>query len=287
MQNFDFLSQGTFYSVAVAMSQTLDDLIGPESDEEVDEGNDSDYKPVQRTPTSNRRNAGHTRGASKRSYSDLSVAQTPNGPESLPADSPAGSFAFRGSPAPKKPKLTNAQLRNRNARTANDIDILEGLPIRQWKQVETQLGPPQVLQSLAGQAYFPELPMPRDSHLLPEHSQQLLRLARAPTVRKPLAPPNEDEEDNTADDDRTKDVNRGINVFKWSQIPRHLEQTDVENKYLAKRRPGLPVTHSSLGSGAGAVNLSQAGPTRKTKLKRYVSRLPSEHALRSRRVNDG
>jgi hypothetical protein len=260
LQNFKFISQGSLYSAAVAMSQTLDDLIGPETDEEGGNSDVSDFRPSQKTPTSNRR---RRQPIARLKYSTLGL-QTPTETELLPVDSSAGSFAFEDSPS-KKQKLTpSAQLRSRNARTANDIDILEGLPIRQWKQVETQIGPPPVLHTLAGQAYFPELPMPRDFHMLPEHSQQLLRLARAPTARKPPTPANEDEEDNAGDDDRSKDANRGIFLSKWSQVPRHLEEP--EHEYLAKRRPGLP--SQPAGFGVPTLDLSQAGPTRKTKLKR-------------------
>ena len=41
---------------------------------------------------------------------------------------------------------------------------------------------------------WPELPMPRDSHMLPEHSQQLLRAARSGRLFKPPAPPDDDNE---------------------------------------------------------------------------------------------
>lgn len=274
LQNFDFLYDRTLYSAAKAMSDLLDDLIGPESSE-ASEGtsHDSDYKPVQRTPNSGRKWTGHARQRSnlKRSISNALGPRIPDTQDQLAADSSAGSFA-QDTPLAKKPKLTgHSQLRNRNARTANDVDILEGLPVRQWKQAEAQIGPPQVLQPLAGKAYFPELPMPRDSHLLPEHSQHFLRLARAPTVSKPLAPATEDEEnDKTGDDQRVKEANWGISISKWTQVPRHLEEP--EREYLAKRRQGLPAAPSNL---AAAVNLSQAGPMRKTKLKRSVTATPT------------
>lgn len=269
LQNFDFLYDRTLYSAAKAMSDLLDDLIGPESSE-ASEGtsHDGDYKPVQRTPNGGRRKSGHARQRSdlKRTFSEVLGSQTPDAQDPLAADSPAGSFT-QDTPGAKKAKLTgSSQLRNRNARTANDIDILEGLPVRQWKKDEAQIGPPQVLQPLAGRAYFPELPMPRDSHLLPEHSQHFLRLARAPTVSKPLTPANEDEEDNAGDNQRAKEANWGISISKWTQVPRHLEEP--EREYLAKRRQGLPAAPSNL---AAAVNLSQAGPLRKTKLKRSVN----------------
>jgi len=249
------------------MSEGIEDLLGSESSAESDDANDHDYKPGQPALLPRRRHA-RDHPSSKRRFSDLlsSKGRDPQG-ESI-SDSPSCSFSSTESPVSKKQKLTGtSQLRNRSARTANDIDILEGLPIRQWKQVQAQIGPPPVMETLQGQAYFPELPMPRDYQLLPEHSQHLLRLARAPTAPKPSTPQHDDEEkDKKRDDDRIKDTNRGLALPKWSQLPRHLEAPEVE--YLAPRRPGLPPL--SAGLGAIASNLAQVGPMRKTKLKRYV-----------------
>jgi hypothetical protein len=85
--------------------------------------------------------------------------------------------------------------------------------------------------------------MPKDSHLLPQHSQDLLRAARSGRIYKRPAPPEEEEADVEAvlgdkpekKDDDTKD--RGFTAKAWKQIPRHLEGPDIE--YLAKRRKGL------------------------------------------------
>jgi hypothetical protein len=85
--------------------------------------------------------------------------------------------------------------------------------------------------------------MPKDSHLLPQHSQDLLRAARSGRIYKRPAPPEEEEADAEAvlgdkpekKDDDTKD--RGFTAKAWKQIPRHMEGPDIE--YLAKRRKGL------------------------------------------------
>jgi len=85
--------------------------------------------------------------------------------------------------------------------------------------------------------------MPKDSHLLPQHSQDLLRAARSGRIYKRPAPPEEEEVDAEAvlgdkpekKDDDTKD--RGFTAKAWKQIPRHMEGPDIE--YLAKRRKGL------------------------------------------------
>jgi hypothetical protein len=90
-----------------------------------------------------------------------------------------------------------------------------------------------------------ELPhgMPKDSHLLPQHSQDLLRAARSGKIYKRPAPVEEEEADPEAvlgdkpekKEDDTKD--KGFTAKAWKPIPRHIEHPEVE--YLAKRRKGL------------------------------------------------
>jgi hypothetical protein len=90
-----------------------------------------------------------------------------------------------------------------------------------------------------------ELPygMPKDSHLLPQHSQDLLRAARSGRIYKRPAPPEEEEVDADAilgdKTDKKEDdpKNTGFTAKAWKLIPRHLEGPDVE--YLAKRRKGV------------------------------------------------
>ena len=101
-----------------------------------------------------------------------------------------------------------------------------------------------------------ELPhgMPKDSHLLPQHSQDLLRAARSGKIyKRPLAVEEEEvdleavlgEKPEKKEDD-PKD--KGFTAKAWKQIPRHLEGPDIE--YLAKRRKGLiTVTSKSAATG--------------------------------------
>lgn len=85
--------------------------------------------------------------------------------------------------------------------------------------------------------------MPKDYHLLPQHSQDLLRGARSGRIYKRPPPIEEDEVDAEGiigdkpekKEDETKD--RGFSAKAWKQIPRHLEGPDIE--YLAKRRKTL------------------------------------------------
>ncbi len=235
---------------------------GETVDEDEHEGEHDDIPP-QRVPK--RALSGKLKVIRNLSFDIKSPEQTPS-PDTSASELSDTEDAFRESPLTHKGNLTLThleQLRNRNARTANEIDVLEGLPIRQWRQVESHVGPPQGQLPLTGKSIWPELPMPRDSHMLPEVSQQLLRAARAGRLYKAPTPPNEDEEkENAGEDDEAKQTSRGFNVRKWTQVPRHLEEPEVE--YLAKRRKGLPSTLSSLQGASG-----QAGAVRKTMVKRY------------------
>jgi hypothetical protein len=91
---------------------------------------------------------------------------------------------------------------------------------------------------------WPELPMPRDSHMLPEHSQQLLRAARSGRIYKPPAPPEDDNEMEDKEEE-SKEVQTGFTIKKYVKIARHLEVSEPE--YLAKRRKGLPSQYVANG----------------------------------------
>lgn len=89
--------------------------------------------------------------------------------------------------------------------------------------------------------------MPRDTGLLPSHSQDLLRAARSGRLYKRAAPVEEDEAepDVTADKAEKKEdesTTKGFQVKVWKQISRNNDDTAVS--HLAKRRKGV-VTISS------------------------------------------
>lgn len=139
-----------------------------------------------------------------------------------------------------------------------DHDVFEGLPVRHWRRDYVTVAPPQTQESNSSQndIWAVELPhgMPKDSHLLPQHSQDLLRAARSGRIYKRPAPAEEEEVDVEAligekpekKEDDPKD--RGFTAKAWKQIPRHLEGPDVE--YLAKRRKGL-ITVAAKPASAG------------------------------------
>ncbi|KAK5018306.1 hypothetical protein LTR60_001556 [Cryomyces antarcticus] len=163
---------------------------------------------------------------------------------------------------------------NRSGRTQIDHDVFEGLPVRQWRELEATvtagptIGQDNNLTPLKGA--WPELPMPRDAHMLSPMSQQLLRAARAGRVYRPSTAPSADPDDQKENaDEEEKPEERGFVVRKWTPLPRHLEQP--EPVFLAKRRKGLPSAH---GGGIAAAPDSLAGltvvgaPTRKTKVRK-------------------
>lgn len=177
---------------------------------------------------------------------------------------------------------------NRSRTSAADHDIFEGLPIRRWTRqahIISQDAKPDNhpdhnaagSNNVAGgkpDQQFPELPMPKDSHLLAPQSRALLRAARAGYIY--LLPASKDtqsvdERDGPDMEDATTPAvknERSYTARKWSQIPRHVELPEVE--FLAKRRPGLPSLYGASGAVTAAVpNASQ--PMRKAKIRKVDS----------------
>ncbi|KAF2275059.1 uncharacterized protein EI97DRAFT_86742 [Westerdykella ornata] len=154
----------------------------------------------------------------------------------------------------------NRDRSNRLGRGQVEHNVLEGLPITQWREAETLVGPnPADEKQAENDSFFPELPMPRDSHLLPLHSQQILRIARMPRAVKPQVLQEEDGE-NMEEEQEPKEVQHGFTVKKYVKVPRHLEEPEPE--YLAKRRKGLPSHY--VADGGPVV----APPRRETKVKK-------------------
>lgn len=149
---------------------------------------------------------------------------------------------------------------NRSGRGQVEHNVLEGLPINQYREVEITIGPNTIESKQLDKDDWPDPPMPRDSHLLPDHSQQILARARSGRIYKPPAPPEEDKEAMDEEEEH-KEVRQGFTVKKWIKVPRHLEEAEPE--YLAKRRKGLPSQYSLNG-----VTITQPTPMRETKVKK-------------------
>jgi hypothetical protein len=121
--------------------------------------------------------------------------------------------------------------------------------VRQWRRDYVTVAPPAEQESskVQNDIWAVELPhgMPKDSHLLPQHSQDLLRAARSGRIYKRPAPVEEEDADpeivekQEKKEDENKEI--GFSARAWKQIPRQQEGQDLE--YLAKRRKGL-VTYS-------------------------------------------
>ena len=130
--------------------------------------------------------------------------------------------------------------------------------MRQWRRDYVTVATPPTQENVTSQndVFAVELPhgMPKDSHLLPQHSQDLLRAARSGKIYKRPLPVEEEEVDPDTvpgekiekKDDDLKD--KGFTAKAWKALPRHMEGADVE--YLAKRRKGL-TTVASKASNSG------------------------------------
>lgn len=71
-----------------------------------------------------------------------------------------------------------------------------GLPVRQWRQEWVNIEPPPMpTTNQKNDRWAAELPwgMPKDTHLLPQHSQELLRAARSGRIYKRKAPADEED----------------------------------------------------------------------------------------------
>ncbi|CAD6498858.1 BgTH12-04516 [Blumeria graminis f. sp. triticale] len=144
--------------------------------------------------------------------------------------------------------------RRHNRTLLNDHDVYEGLPVRQWRRGTVTVAPSSAQDNLTAQSdiWAIELPygMPKDSHLLPQHSQELLRAARSGKIYRRSTPAEEEESEHEAThgtklekkEDPPQD--RGFTVRTWKQIPRHLEVPDVD--FLARRRKDSTVRFETL-----------------------------------------
>ncbi|SZF00563.1 unnamed protein product [Blumeria hordei] len=144
--------------------------------------------------------------------------------------------------------------RRHNRTVHNDHDVYEGLPVRQWRRETVTVAPSSAQDNITAQSdiWAIELPygMPKDSHLLPQHSQELLRAARSGKIYKRSAPAEEEETDPEAthgtklEKKEDSPQERGFTVRTWKQIPRHLEVPNVD--FLARRRKDSTVRFETL-----------------------------------------
>ncbi|KAK3396068.1 hypothetical protein B0T20DRAFT_441510 [Sordaria brevicollis] len=119
-------------------------------------------------------------------------------------------------------------------------DDFEGLPVRQWRQEWVNVTPPQPAEATQkNDIWDVELPfgMPKETKLLPTHSQELLRAARSGRLYKRPAPTDDDDENADIDikgDKKESDAAaEGFTVKMWKQTPRNVEVP--AESHLAKR----------------------------------------------------
>lgn len=167
----------------------------------------------------------------------------------------------------RSPKYRNSRTGGaRSTRTQIDHDVFEGLPVRHWRKrainVNTAPEKEKTTEVKSRNLAWPELEMPRDAHLLSEMSQNLLRGARMPQVKKTLtAPLMEDDKEPGEDEDADGEVDTGFVAKRWAVMPKEMEGPEPE--FLAKRRKGLPSIH---GGALAAVGSMQQ--MRKTKIRK-------------------
>ncbi|KAK3311394.1 uncharacterized protein B0T15DRAFT_73319 [Chaetomium strumarium] len=162
----------------------------------------------------------------------------------------------------QRTQLRSATQTRRGARAGfPEPDDFEGLPVRQWRQEWVNVAPT-LQQEMAqqGDRWAVELPfgMPREAHLLPPHTQELLRAARSGRLYKRASPAEEEDAEMEVDPVKgeKKDwepPNEGYMVKAWKQVPRNEESPTTS--YLAKRHKNT-VTLSSKAEPAPV-----AGPT--------------------------
>ncbi|KAK8024025.1 hypothetical protein PG993_012091 [Apiospora rasikravindrae] len=150
---------------------------------------------------------------------------------------------------------TNTATRRGNRAGYVEHDDFEGLPVRQWRQEWVSVAPPPPAETTQkSDIWDVELPhgMPKDSQLLPQHTQELLRAARSGRLYKRPAPVEEEDADADAAPEKAdkKDEDqstKGFLIRAWKQIPRNAEGSTVS--HLAKRRKNTVTLSSSLPAG--------------------------------------
>lgn len=132
-----------------------------------------------------------------------------------------------------------------------------GLPVRQWRQVWVTITPPPPPElARKNDIWGAELPhgMPKDSHLLPNHTQELLRAARSGRLYKRPAPAEEEEVEAEPavpekPEKKEEDIStKGFQIKIWKQVARNAEGSTIS--HLAKRRKGTVTLSSDLPAGA-------------------------------------
>ena len=145
-----------------------------------------------------------------------------------------------------------------------EADSLEGLPVRQWTKGPIRLNN-NPLRDTGNAAQddceWPELPMPKDSHLYEPHTQHLLRIAREGRTGKQTSLSVENNKLLGDEEDADGEIDSDFIFSTWQPLPQYLDQSIPE--YLAPRRKGLPSLYGAI-SAPGDNDV----PMRKTKIRK-------------------
>lgn len=152
-----------------------------------------------------------------------------------------------------------------------------GLPVRQWRKqwVSVATAPPKDANEEDDVwAEDPSHGMPKESHLLAPHIQELLRAARSINFGKRPAPDDDDDGDmdnayggglgdssKKEEDGANEEDQSGFVVQTWKQLPRTAESPSFS--HLAKRHKNTVTLASkaSLVSPGGMAGVGGGGPT--------------------------
>ena len=122
---------------------------------------------------------------------------------------------------------------------------MTGLPVRQWRPEWVKVAPPPPAETTKpNDIWAVDLlhGMPKDAHLLPPHTQELLRAARSGRLYKRPLPMEEEEPETDGPPEKPEKKEdedastHGFTVKTWKPISRNVEGADVT--HLAKRRKG-------------------------------------------------
>lgn len=134
-------------------------------------------------------------------------------------------------------RTTATNTRRGNRSGLAEHDDFEGLPVRQWRQQLVNVAPPPEREEAKKQdRWGVELPhgMPRDTHLLTPHNQELLRLARSGKLykKRPLPEEEDADPDGVPGDkpdkkDSAASEGYGFKVKKWVRLDRSAEDSGI------------------------------------------------------------
>ncbi|KAL3426098.1 apopolysialoglyco-like protein [Phlyctema vagabunda] len=153
--------------------------------------------------------------------------------------------------------------RRTNRTNVANHDILEGIPVRQWRRDYVTVAPQTTQESTTSQndIWAIELPhgMPKDYLDLPQHSQDLLRAARSGKIYKRPAPVEEEEVDpevvgEKVDKKEDEPKEKGFTARAWKQVSREAPALD----YLAKRRKGIVTAGTKPAASAPVPTVTKA-----------------------------